>query len=49
MSGVGAGTFSPDTACTRAQSVKILYNRSGNQTDYSYYYLPFTDVAPGAW
>ena len=49
MNGVGAGTFSPDTACTRAQIVKILYNRSGNQTDYSYYYLPFTDVAPGAW
>ena len=49
MSGVGAGTFSPDTACTRAQIVKILYNRSGNQTDYSYYYLPFTNVAPGAW
>ena len=49
MSGVGAGTFSPGTACTRAQIVKILYNLSGNQTDYSYYYLPFTDVAPGAW
>ena len=49
MSGVGACTFSPDTACTRAQIVKILYNLSGNQTDYSYYYLPFTDVAPGAW
>ena len=49
MSGVGAGTFSPDTACTRAQIVKILYNLSGNQTDYSSYYLPFTDVAPGAW
>ena len=49
MSGVGAGTFSPDTACTRAQIVKILYNLSGNQTDYSYYYLPFTDVAAGAW
>ena len=49
MSGVGASTFSPDTACTRAQIVKILYNLSGNQTDYSYYYLPFTDVAPGAW
>ena len=49
MNGVGAGTFSPSTACTRAQIVKILYNRSGNQADYSYYYLPFTDVAPGAW
>ena len=49
MSGVGAGAFSPDTAYTRAQIVKILYNRSGNQADYSYYYLPFTDVAPGAW
>ena len=49
MSGVGAGAFSPGTACTRAQIVKILYNRSGNQADYSYYYLPFTDVAPGAW
>ena len=49
MNGVGTGTFSPSTACTRAQIVKILYNRSGNQVDYSYYYLPFTDVAPGAW
>ena len=49
MSGVGAGTFSPNTACTRAQIVKILYNLSGNQADYSNYYLPFTDVAPGAW
>lgn len=49
MNGVGAGTFSPGTACTRAQIVKILYNRSGNQADYSYYYLPFTDVAPSAW
>ena len=49
MNGVGAGTFSPGTACTRAQIVKILYNRSGNQADYSNYYLPFTDVAPGAW
>ena len=49
MSGVGAGTFSPGTTCTRAQIVKILYNRSGNQADYSNYYLPFTDVAPGAW
>ena len=49
MNGVGAGTFSPSTACTRAQIVKILYNLSGNQADYSYYYLPFTDVAPGAW
>ena len=29
MNGVGAGTFSPSTACTRAQIVKILYNRSG--------------------
>lgn len=49
MSGVGSGTFSPGTACTRAQIVKILYNRSGNQADYSNYYLPFTDVAPSAW
>ena len=49
MNGVGAGTFSPSTACTRAQIVKILYNRSGNQADYSNYYLPFTDVAPSAW
>ncbi len=49
MSGVGAGTFSPNTACTRAQIVQILYNRSGNQADYSNYYLPFTDVAPGDW
>ena len=49
MSGFDATTFSPDTVSTRAQIVMILYNLSGNQTDYSYYYLPFTDVAPGAW
>lgn len=47
--GSGVVFLKPDTACTRAQIVKILYNLSGNQTDYSYYYLPFTDVAPGAW
>lgn len=49
MVGTGAGTFSPGMNCSRAQIVQILYNLSGNKTDYSRYYLPFTDVAPGAW
>ena len=49
MVGTGAGTFSPSMNCSRAQIVQILYNLSGDKTDYSRYYLPFTDVAPGAW
>ena len=36
-------------ACSRAQIVQILYNLSGDKTDYGNYYLPFTDVAPGDW
>lgn len=27
----------------------ILYNLSGDTTDYSKYYVPFTDVKPGTW
>ena len=49
MVGTGTGTFSPGMNCSRAQIVQILYNLSGNKTDYSRYYLPFTDVTPGAW
>lgn len=49
MVGTGVGTFSPDMSCSRAQIVQVLYNLSGNKTDYSNYYLPFTDVAPGDW
>ena len=49
MVGTGAGTFSPGMNCSRAQIVQILYNLSGDKTDYSRYYLPFTDVTPGAW
>ena len=49
MVGTGVGTFSPGMNCSRAQIVQILYNLSGDKTDYSRYYLPFTDVAPGAW
>lgn len=49
MVGTGVGTFSPNAVCSRAQIVQILYNLSGNKTDYSNYYLPFTDVAPGDW
>ena len=49
MVGTGAGTFSPGMNCSRAQIVQILYNLSGDKTDYSRYYLPFTDVAPGTW
>ena len=49
MVGTGAGTFSPGMNCSRAQIVQILYNLSGDKTDYSRYYLPFTDVAPDAW
>ena len=49
MVGTGVGTFSPDMACSRAQIVQILYNLSGDKTDYGNYYLPFTDVAPDDW
>lgn len=49
MVGTGVGTFSPDMACSRAQIVQILYNLSGDKTDYGNYYLPFTDVAPVDW
>ena len=49
MVGTGVGTFSPGMSCSRAQIVQILYNLSGDKTDYGNYYLPFTDVAPGAW
>lgn len=49
MSGFDATTFSPDTVSTRAQIVMILYNLSGDTTDYSKYYVPFMDVKPGTW
>ena len=49
MSGFDATTFSPDTVSTRAQIVMILYNLSGDTTDYSKYYTPFTDVMRGDW
>ena len=49
MSGFDATTFSPDTVSTRAQIVMILYNLSGDTTDYSKYHVPFTDVRPGTW
>ena len=48
-SGFDATTFSPDTVSTRAQIVMILYNLSGDTTDYSKYYVPFMDVKPGTW
>ena len=49
MVGTGVGTFSPNAVCSRAQIVQILYNLSGDTTDYGNYYLPFTDVNPGDW
>ena len=49
MSGFDATTFPPDTVSTRAQIVMILYNLSGDTTDYSKYYVPFTDVRPSTW
>ncbi len=49
MVGTDTGTFSPGMSCSRAQIVQILYNLSGDTTDYSRYYLPFTDVGTGAW
>ena len=49
MVGTGVGTFSPNAVCSRAQIVQILYNLSGDTTDYGNYYLPFADVAPGDW
>ena len=45
--GTSATTFSPDTACTRAQAVTFLYRAAGspaaNGSD------PFTDVFSGAY
>ena len=49
MAGVGAKTFSPNTTSTRAQIVQILYKLSGDTTDYSKYYTPFTDVKRSDW
>ena len=49
MSGFDATTFSPDTVSTCAQIVMILYNLSSDTTDYSKYYVPFTDVRPSTW
>ena len=49
MAGVGTTTFSPNTTSTRAQIVQILYKLSGDTTDYSKYYTPFTDVKRGDW
>ena len=49
MAGVGATTLSPNTTSTRAQIVQILYKLSGDTTDYSKYYTPFTDVKRGDW
>ena len=49
MAGVGAKTFSPNTTSTRAQIVQILYKLSGDTTDYSKYYTPFTDVTRDDW
>ena len=49
MVGTGVGTFSPGMSCSRAQIVQILYNLSGDKTDYGNYYLPFNDVPTGAW
>lgn len=49
MAGVGDAEFSPNTTSTRAQIVQILYKLSGDTTDYSKYYTPFTDVRAGDW
>ena len=49
MAGFDETTFSPNTTSTRAQIVQILYKLSGDTTDYSKYYTPFTDVRVGDW
>ena len=49
MAGVGGARFSPNTTSTRAQIVQILYKLSGDTTDYSKYYTPFTDVTRDDW
>ena len=49
MAGFDETTFSPNTTSTRAQIVQILYKLSGDTTDYSKYYTPFTDVRAGDW
>lgn len=46
MVGTGVGTFSPGMNCSRAQIVQILYNLSGDKTDYGNYYLRSRTLHP---
>lgn len=46
--GTTATTFSPDDACTRAQTVTFLWRAAGSPAPKSST-NPFTDVAPGAY
>ena len=46
--GTGAGTFSPDAVCTRAQIMTFLYHFNGVDT-MEIKVNPFTDVAEGQY
>lgn len=46
MNGAGNGTFSPDTAMSRAMLVQVLYNLEGKPETAG---CAFTDVAADAW
>ncbi len=46
--GTGANSFSPDSACTRAQVVTFLWRAAGEPAPQGAV-NPFTDVAPGSW
>lgn len=48
ISGTSPKTFSPESGCTRAQAVQIIYNYVG-RPDTDDMEMPFTDVPSGAW
>jgi hypothetical protein len=48
ISGTSPKTFSPESGCTRAQVVQIIYNYVG-RPDTDDMEMPFTDVPSGAW
>lgn len=49
INGTSKTTFSPNSTCTRAQAVQMLYNLAGNPKVSEDVILPFEDVADSAW
>ena len=49
INGTSPTTISPKGTTTRGQLVTMLYRMTDVGVDYSLYYVPFTDVKPGAY